>query len=351
MFGAEHGRLDFRATRSPVVACRRHAQTRRKKAMKLFKYVEWSAAACLLMAGAAHAAAVAPSAEAQRHAMWREAISSTPVPGAGCFTAQYPSKTWTAVACVSAPNKVYLPANGRGGFTVGNGHDYAVETSTIIKSGVGSFPSIKGLKTETNDGSSNTYSLQLNSAFFASPACSGGEQSCFGWQQFIYAQGDGSNYVFMQSWLINYGSKCPSGWNQYSTDCYRNSSATNVPTQALTSLADLQLSGTAVSGGSDTTKLTTSTNAYSASESDTTVGLSGFWNGAEYNIVGDGGGSEAVFNSGTKMKVKIQVQDGSTAAPTCASNAGTTGETNNLNLGACTTKSGKKPSITFTQSN
>ncbi len=321
--------------------------------MKLFKFVELSAVLCLAISGAAHAAAVAPSAEAQRHAIWRAAISGTPLPGSGCFTAHFPGKTWTQVACTTAPTRLYLPASGGHGFTVGNGHDYAAEVSSIIKTGVGSFPTIKGLKTETNDGSSNQYSLQMNSQFFASPACSGGEQSCFGWQQFIYAQpGCSGPCVFMQSWLINYGSNCPSGWNNAGGgQCYRNSDATNVPTQSLTSLADLQLTGAAVSGGNDTTTLTTSNDAYSASEPDTVVGLSGFWNATEYNVIGDGGGSEADFNTGTKIKVKIQLQDGSTAAPICESNAGTTGETNNLNLGACKTKGGKKPSITFTESN
>lgn len=318
--------------------------------MKLFKYVGWTATVCMVVSGTAYAAAVAPSADAQLHAMWRTAIASTPLPAAGCFTAHYPSKTWKAVACAPAPNKLYLPASGLGSFTVGNGHDYAAGVSRIIKSGVGSFPSIRGLRTESNNGSSNTYSLQVNSQFFASPACSGGQRGCLGWQQFVYSQGGGSNYVFMQSWLIGYGSHCPTGWNQYSTDCYRNSGATGVPTQSLLNFHDLQLSGSAVSGGNDTAKLTTSNDAYSASESDSVVHLSGYWNVAEFNVFGDGGGSEADFNSGTKITVKVQLQDGSTGAPICESNAGTTGETNNLNLGSCSVHSGTSPYISFTES-
>jgi hypothetical protein len=321
--------------------------------VKLFKHFELAAALGLLISGAAHAASVAPSADAERHAVWRATISSTATPAAGCFTAHFPSHSWTQVACSAAPDRLFLPASGGRSFTVGDGHDYAGEVSSIIQSGVGSFPTVKGLKTETNEGASNQYSLQLNSQFFASPACSGGGQSCFGWQQFIYAQpGCSGPCVFMQSWLINYGSNCPSGWNNAGGgQCYRNSNTTTVPTQALTSLADLQLTGSAVAGGNDTTTLTTSNDAYSASESDTVVGLSGFWNESEYNIVGDGGGSEAVFNSGTKIKVRIQYKDGSTAAASCESNAGTTGETNNLNLGTCKGKGGKKPSIAFAESN
>ena len=37
--------------------------------------------------------------------------------------------------------------------------------------------------------------------------------------------------------------------------------------------------------------------------------------------------------------------------PKCLSNAGTTGETNNLNLGACKAKAGDTPLISFTESN
>jgi hypothetical protein len=43
--------------------------------------------------------------------------------------------------------------------------------------------------------------------------------------------------------------------------------------------------------------------------------------------------------------VKVALTDGSTAAPTCVANAGSTGETNNLNLGKCSTASGSSPSM------
>jgi hypothetical protein len=42
--------------------------------------------------------------------------------------------------------------------------------------------------------------------------------------------------------------------------------------------------------------------------------------------------------------------DGSTSAPTCVANDGTTGESNNLNLGACTASGGYPPYIRFTES-
>jgi hypothetical protein len=104
-----------------------------------------------------------------------------------------------------------------------------------------------------------------------------------------------------------------------------------------------------VSGGNDTVKLTTSNNAYAVTLADSVVDLAGNWNTAEYNIFGDGGGSEAVFNAGTTIEVKIQLQDDSTNAPICE-NDGFTLETNNLGLDRCKATGGKKPSITFTES-
>ena len=56
-------------------------------------------------------------------------------------------------------------------------------------------------------------------------------------------------------------------------------------------------------------------------------------------MVGDGGGSALSFNAGSSLTVKIQVNDGSQNAPTCLSQ-GETGETNNLNLKACTAAGG-----------
>ena len=63
------------------------------------------------------------------------------------------------------------------------------------------------------------------------------------------------------------------------------------------------------------------------------VTLAGYWNATEFNVIGDGGGSEAQFNRGSSVKVNIALDDGSSTAPTCQAHDGTTGETNNLTLG------------------
>jgi hypothetical protein len=67
--------------------------------------------------------------------------------------------------------------------------------------------------------------------------------------------------------------------------------------------------------------------------------------------VGNAGGSRAQFNSGSSVSVKIALTDGSTAAPKCVAGAGSTGETNNLNLGSCSAAAGTNPSVQFTESN
>ena len=232
----------------------------------------------------------------------------------------------------------------------GNGNDYAAVVSGLISQARGSFPIVKGVTSES-DGGANVYSIQLNSQFFTSPACSGATNpsTCLGWQQFVYSSSSPAG--FMQYWLINYGPQCPANWNSYSGSCYTNSAAVTIPTQPITQLSHLNLSGAAVSGGLDTLVFTTATNAYSTTGADTVVSLANAWNNAEFNIVGDGGGSAANFNRGSSVTVHIALADGSSAAPTCQANAGTTGETNNLTLRPCRTSSGAKPSVTFRESN
>jgi hypothetical protein len=286
---------------------------------------------------------------------WNKTIAKTPVPGEGCFTASYPGTSWTKVACVKAPDRPYIPSKGQhnGAFTTGDGNDFAAVTSTLTSEAVGSFPKVAGLKSETDDGTANSYSLQLNSNFISSDqACSGSAnpQKCLGWEQFVYSSDERAG--FMQYWLIYYDTKCPTGWqSDGGGDCYTNSSAVSIPQEVITQLKYLQLSGTAVANGIDTFMLTVQGGkAYSTTGQDSVVYLADGWNASEFNVVGDGGGSEAVFNAGTKLTVGIDLTDGSTTAPTCEAHDGTTGETNNLDLGKCKASGGATPSVTFKES-
>jgi hypothetical protein len=281
---------------------------------------------------------------------WREGIARNPAPTQGCFHASYPSVTWAPVDCTVAPDLPYLPRGAMDATreTVGDGDDFAAAVTGLISQTVGSFPSVTGV-TQESDGSRNDYSIQLNSNFMTTAACDG-IPGCLAWQQFVYSTSARS--AFMQYWLIGYGA-CPSGagWSSYESDCYMNSAAVAVPKVGIQSLANLKMSGSAVVDGNDTLVFTTETDAYSTSGDDSVTDLATSWTASEFNLIGDGDGSEATFNAGASVTVKIAVTDGTTAAPVCGANDGTTAETNNLTLGGCQAVGGSTPYIQFTESN
>jgi hypothetical protein len=265
--------------------------------------------------------------------------------------AEYPSTSWMPVGCVRAPDVPYVPRTGAASQTVGNGHDWAAAVTGLLSRTVGSFPLVTGVTRETGAGGLNDYSLQLNSNFMTTAACDG-FKDCLSWQQFIYSSGEEA--VFMQYWLINYADyrACPAGWTTYSGSCYTNSSAVTAPLLPISDLSGMKVSGTAVKGGRDSVVFTGSSMAYGVSGPDSRVDLATAWQQSEFNIIGDGGGSEAKFNTGSSITVRIATTDGSTAAPTCVVNGGTTGETNNLTLHHCTATGGTSPpQIRFVENN
>ena len=306
--------------------------------------------------------------EAQAHENWRHDISRTATPSEGCFHAAYPSIVWEQVACRDAtPRVAPVPHWSRFGAaqTTGNGNDYTLQTTSLITQTVGSFPTVTGVTSESGVGvpaygnggilGPNEYSLQINSSFSSTTAACNGHSGCTVWQQFVYAPDysvKGQAAVFMQYWLIHYGRRCPSGWgSDGSGDCYKNSAAATAPDVPATQLANLKLTGTVTAGGNDTVVFTNGTQAYSSSGKDSVLYLAQVWKESEFNIVGNAGGSEAQFNTGSSVTVNIAVNDGSTVAPSCVANSGTTGESNNLNLGSCTASGGATPSVQFTESN
>jgi hypothetical protein len=308
--------------------------------------------------------------EQMAKASWQHDIAKIATPEAGCFHARYPSVVWEPVACHQLHPRVHPVPPRQIVFgqpqTVGNGNDYTLNTTSNISQAVGSFPTYSGVTSEQSVGvasygdggilGSNEYSLQMNTSFnTTTAACNGGDSSCVVWQQFIYATDydvDGEGSVFMQDWLIGWGNgACPNGLQSDGEgDCYGNSNSTQLADISPTGLGSVTLTGTATTGGNDTTVVTYDGDAYSTSQSDSTLDIASVWNQVEYNIVGDAGGSEAEFNSGVNIGVNIAVDDGSSSAPSCEADTGTTGESNNLNLGSCSTSSGSSPSIGFTES-
>jgi hypothetical protein len=319
------------------------------------------------LAGASADQALNP-AEAQAQASWRADIARIEVPADGCFHAAYPNLYWEAVPCgVGQPRTHSAPPKVRGGAdTVGNGKDYAAEVTGLISSGLGTFPTVTGVTSEKSVGvasfgdggilGANEYTLQLNTnANGTTPVCKG-NSGCTVWQQFIYGTdylAKGEADTFIQYWLLGWGdSACPTGFaTDDEGDCYRNSKYATTPDIKGTDIGGETLRGSAASGGNDVVTFTYGGDSYAVTEKDTILDVASVWNEAEFNVVGDGGGSRADFNTGASVTVKLVVHNGTTATPTCLKNAGTTGETNNLDLGTCTAAGGSPPSIQFPESN
>jgi len=310
---------------------------------------------------------VAPD-QVRAEAAWREGMKQTPIPNnkKGCFTASFTPadpnrKEWNEVQCATPPNYPYRPKRGfRSPNVVGNGTDYSAEVPNLITGATGSFSSITGVTSESGDvggnppAAANTFSLQLNSKPFSTTLCNGSpNQFCQGWQQFIYSN---SGVAFIQYWLLYYNTTCPAGFNTDSAPpdihCWKNGpGAAHVPVQSITNLANLSLTGTANSSGSDSV-IVSIPGAASAANVDSLLNLASGWNGVEFVLVGDCCSSEANFNPGSTIVVTTTVHHGNTTnAPTCILD-GYTGETNNLTL-AATTSTGTLPSpgIVSTQSN
>jgi hypothetical protein len=299
---------------------------------------------------------------------WRATMKQVPTPDKGCFHASYPNVAWEKVDCATdaprAPRHV-KPTDDKLE-VVGNGGDYVGQGTGLITSAAGAF-TISGVTSEKGVGvaafggggilGTNEYSVQLNTNDRSITSRCAGHSGCTVWQQFIYATdyfGAGTAAVFMQYWMLNWGSSaCPSGWGKFDSDCVVNSPMAPAPDIPIKSLGQLELAAFVQANGFDTVTLYYGSDVISMSWFDAMLDISSVWSKVEFNVVGDAGGSRATFNSGSSIKVILSFADGSSAKPTCLANGGTTGETNNLNLGSCTASIGffGIPLIEFSESN
>jgi len=306
--------------------------------------------------------------ESAAHANWHTMMKQAPATEQGCFHAAYPNVVWEKVDCATGLARVpkhVKPAAGEAE-VVGNGNDYVGVATGLITSAAGAF-NTTGVKSEKSVGvaafggggilGSNEYSVQINTNDRSYTSACAGHSGCTVWQQFVYATdyfGAGTAAVFMQYWLLDWGSSaCPSGWGKYGSDCYANSPLAPAPDIPITSLGQLELGSSVQVGGLDSVTLYYGSDVVTMNWFDSMLDIASVWNKVEFNIVGDAGGSQAQFNSGSKLLVILSFADGSATKPGCVANSGTTGETNNLNLGACTASVGffGIPLIEFTESN
>jgi hypothetical protein len=309
-----------------------------------------------------------PSAEVLKD--WRAGMVRVLPPKRGCFTSSYPSGQWREIPCTTAPAIPFPAARGpRANNFVGNGYDVSAEVTDHITMAIGSFDGVSGVTSESGNGPSpfggpNSFSLQLNSNFFpGTPACNSAAvpSVCMGWAQFVFSNSAcevnslEAACAFIAKWLIGYGkTNCPGGWTYYNNqgddECYIYSPAAPVPPQAITNLINLSLIGQAVASGSDTVIMAVGGNLYSSLDADDDLQLAGYWQQAEFNIFGDGDGSQANFNSGSTIVVRTSVDHGSAYAPSC-NGAGFTGETNNLSfVSTLTAQAGPFPAMVFAES-
>lgn len=305
---------------------------------------------------------VAPPAadpEAVARESWRSFMAKNPSSEKGCFHVAYPNYVWQRVNCREVQvraHPIHVNPSAVVPDVVGNDNDYAVVAKGLITSAVGSF-STSGVDAVTSVGvaafgnggihGSNEYSLQINTnnnvGYTSACAYHGG---CHVWQQFVYATDQDTVFpifdvgagLFIQYWLLGWNDSCPSGWQSSTrngqTDCFKNSSMALLPDIPITDLNNLKLTGFATPGGIDIVTLTDGAEAWSVSADDSVLQIGTVWTQAEFNVVGDGGGSQAQFNDGASISVQLAIADGSDSAPACLGQSGTTGETNNLNLGA-----------------
>jgi hypothetical protein len=247
---------------------------------------------------------------------------------------------------------------------VGNGDDISAQApSGFISTAIGTFDSVTGVTSLTGQINAtgpmvaNAYSLQLNTNFFSSTACSGAAvpATCQGWEQFIFANDGSSGFAFIQYWLISFNTPCPAGWFSFPfpgpTDisCFRNSTnASGTPNEPITNLINLSLSG-AVSAGGDSYTFSDGSTVFAAT-GDNSVNAAAGWNIAEFNIVGNAGGGQANFNSGAAVTPRTRIIYGGTAPPPCVA-VGFTGETNNLSFGpTAPAASAPGPAVIFAES-
>ena len=304
---------------------------------------------------------------------WRAHIATIPALQVGCFMAIYPSAVWQATECVTAPLIPLRPSpatvGGASSAVVGNGNDEVAYSPSgkLIGSSIGSFQ-ISGLTTETDSlYGTNNYGLQVNSQTFTTSTTYTGGKSTTGWEQFVWINWPYANsvgYGYIQYWLLGYHSaygSCPntgppsgSPWMASSGDCYANSQGFATPLEVPTNLASLSLEGFSNYNGAgvDVDMFCVSGGGcYSVSITDQVVNLYQNWQYSEFNVFGVGSASEAKFNAGTSITVlnSLKDQNGNVITPSCV-NTGYTGETNNLNLGSCSSNS-SNGQITFTESN
>jgi hypothetical protein len=288
---------------------------------------------------------------------WRKALVERRAPTTGCFKVVYPSQEWVSIPCAPLPARIKpqpmppklrelqriapTPAPGPAA-DAGNGVDFlAVATHGKIASATGSFPSVitTGEINVASDGVTTSrksqFALQINSNEFKADACSGSTTGlCEGWEQFVLSNDPGSppGVLWIQDWLLDYGSSCPSGWGLYGSgpDCFYNGQTVGAPIISnIQNLQSVWMEGVVSASGNDTVYLgwtdgVTQAIAYSQ---DSKLDLAANWTQSEFNVFGDLTWHQARFDPNTSIVVaqSLTFANNTAAKPLSRSSGGTTG--------------------------
>jgi hypothetical protein len=273
---------------------------------------------------------------------WRKAMLKAPRQKETCATATYPDQQWHEVQCVTPPNRPIVVRKTIRPHTVGGGGLGADVSLAMddgyIEEGEGSFDKVEGVTSEQSNGVPNAFSLQINTNPFTTTACNTAPNpvDCKGWVQFVY---DSTNHwAFIQYWLLSYGDTCPDGWTsdgEGDGGCLRNSHGISTPPVTIADLRRMKLYGSI--GGlfgspyDDVVAVEVGDLLYAQWSGDPIDGAVIGWQAMEFNVFGDGSGSEAIFNPGSTLVVRDSILHYSGTKFDCAS-FGWTGEMNNLTL-------------------
>ncbi|MGA9600619.1 MAG: hypothetical protein WBS22_10305, partial [Methylocystis sp.] len=244
----------------------------------------------------------------------------------GCFEAHYPNEQWVETKCLPAPRTPNPRAQGPHPNTVGDGTDwFATVTSGNISQVTGSFDNVSGIGNILGPVGGNTsvlypnaYAMQMNSNTF-SPSICGGLTNC-AWVQFIFSQTQcgSSPCVFIEYWLLNHTSPCPTNasWSFYNGSvpgttpgCYLNTPATGLAAIPLTDLGSLRVIAK-TQGGNDVVTVSDANGALGSASNASIANLGSGWTGVEYNLVGDCCSTETFFTSATQASLTLRVATG-----------------------------------------
>ena len=261
--------------------------------------------------------------------VWRKALEASGPSGIGCFVADYPSTTFKKVRCVPPPSQAPITTQKRP-LNVEKERpldvekytgDYVLQSTTPIYAAFGSLRKVENVTSTIGFGNvPGEFNLQINTETTLPGNASGSlcsqskNPNCTGWLQFVYDSGGSIN---IQSWGINYGyGDCPSNLNlsdlqSTQSNCGKRTAFFQLPPPLL-KFSDLN--GATLSAGlfkfpangpvTDVVKLFVNGHSYMTSGIDIT-GAYGNWKNAQFNVYGNSGRDESIFNSGSLVSVEL----------------------------------------------